>query len=150
MWISDKISAALVLAILGGFLACGGSSDDAADTPEKESGAWQEVLRLYEKTRQTGEAVPADAYEWMKQDLERVGDWEYRVLVVDSAAEAEIEERLNELGRDRWECFAALREAGSLHLLFKRPVESCVGMIPHNDLLKLLRGKKDDGETPAE
>ena len=148
MCISNKVLAALVLAMLGGFAACGGSSDET-ENDEAESGTWRDALRFYEKARQTGEEAPGDAYEWMRQDLERVGDWQYRVLVLDGAGEAEIEEKLNEMGRDRWDCFAALAEGSSLRLLFKRPVESYVGAIPHNELLKLLRDRDEGEETPA-
>lgn len=151
MSVRDRIRIALALAVLGSCLACTGSGDEPAEASAEQSAAWGEVLRLYEKARQTGETVPADAYDWMKQDLERVGDWEYRVRVFDSAAGAQLEESLNEMGRDRWECFAVVPAGSSLRLLFKRPVESYVGAVPHGDLLKLLRREEGSrGAAPAE
>lgn len=149
MSISCRIGAALVLACLGGILACGGSDDGDAAAEGGKATTWGEIQRLYEKARHSGEAVPGDAYEWVKQDLERVGDWEYRVLAFDSAADAEVEQQLNEMGRERWECFAVVADGSSLRMLFKRPVESYVGTIPHSDLLRLMRREKQDREADA-
>jgi len=149
MSVGERMTALPLVALLGAALACGGSDGGDGATGSEKPTTWGEVQRLYEKARRTGEDVPGDAYEWMKQDLEKIGDWEYRVLAFDSAADAEIERKLNELGQDRWECFAVVPGESSLRLLFKRPVESYAGTIPHSDLLKLMRREEQERDADS-
>ena len=144
-WIERAVPIAVLLMIA----SCSGPDGNDAPAPaadSEESGLWDEVERLYEQARETGEKVPGDVYEWLKEDLDHIGDWEYRVIVVNDPAEAQLEATMNELGVERWECFAVVREGDSLHLFFKRPVRSYLKHIPISDLWKLVPGK-DEGDT---
>ena len=68
------------------------------------------------------------------------------MIVSSELVEAELETTMNELGVERWECFAVVREGDSLHLFFKRPVKSYLKHIPVSDLWKLVPGK-DEGDA---
>ena len=59
------------------------AGQDRGSPSEEEGGIWTEVVRLYEKAKQAGEQVPKDVWEWVKQDLESMGDWEYRVIEIE-------------------------------------------------------------------
>ena len=109
--------------------------------PQTDSDLWSDVERLYELARQSGAEVPSNVYDWMKQDIESYGTWEYRVLWLGdrpSTALADVERELNALGRERWECFWVDVSLGGPRYYFKRPVRSYVSAIPLPTLLELL------------
>src|SRR5688500_6158705 len=57
-----------------------------------------QLREIYAQAKASGERVPGDLWTWVRQDLERAGGWEYRVVKGerDSAA---LESQLNALGR---------------------------------------------------
>jgi hypothetical protein len=136
------------LLMIAGCSGSGGENAPGSAAVEGDPGLWDEVERLYEQARATGEQVPGDVYDWLKEDLNHIGDWEYRVIAVSDLAETELETTMNELGLERWECFAVVRESDAVHLFFKRPVKSYLRHIPVTDLWKLVPGKGegDGGE----
>ena len=105
----------LLLLLLGGCLlpACAAESEAEPKRPDPpaeaaaegdDSDLWSEVQALYEKAKAAGEQVPGTTMEWIREDLDRIGDWEYRVISLAGSAE-QTEQQLNELGHERWECF---------------------------------------------
>lgn len=111
---------------------------EAAPEAEPDTGIWKEILRLYEKAKETGEQVPKDVYEWLTQEVQGLGDWEYRVVEMKEASPAELEARLNELGTERWECIWIETVGRKTRYTFKRPVKGYLGQIPLSELIKLL------------
>ena len=97
-----------------------------------------EILRLYEKAKEAGEQVPKDVYEWVKQELQSIGDWEYLVIEIDSADAKGLEGSLNEQGADRWECIWVAAIGDKTRLIMKRPGKSYLKHIPLSQLLKLV------------
>jgi len=99
--------------------------------------------QLYEQAKAGGENVPADFMEWAREDLARAGRWEYKVLELDGGRE-EMESRLNEHGRERWECLSISREKKKWVAVLKRPVVSRLqryfGNLGATDILRLLGG----------
>ena len=122
------------------------AQDDAPAEAEAESDIWAEIQALYERARETGEQVPGDIADWLKEDLDRIGDWEYRLLSVSSFSDETVEAKLNDLGAERWECFAVLHEGGRTRLFLKRPARSYLKHIPVTDLWKLVPTGGDDSE----
>ena len=122
------------------------AQEGSGTDPEADSDVWTEIRTLYEKAKETGEQVPGDVVAWLKQDLDRIGDWEYRLLVVSSLSNDKLEAKLNELGTDRWECFAVLHDDGTIRLFLKRPVKSYLRHVPITDLWKLVPSGGDDTE----
>ena len=120
------------------------AQEGSGTDPEADSDVWAEIRTLYEKAKETGEQVPGDVVAWLKQDLDRIGDWEYRLLVVSSLSNDKLEAKLNELGADRWECFAVLHDDGTIRLFLKRPVKSYLKLVPITDLWKLVPSGGDD------
>ena len=123
--------------IVGCFALIGAQDTEQAEK-ESSPGVWEEIQRLYEKAKKAGEKVPEDIMEWLRQDLKRIGTWEYRVVTLRSATAKGLEEKLNQLGSDRWESFAVLHDGRKVHLFFKRPVKSYLKAIPVTDLWKLI------------
>ena len=119
------------------------------ERPAEEASLQQQMKQLYEKAKQSGQEVSSDIYEWAKEDLESSGDWEYRVEIQSLGDPVTLEEKLNELGTDRWECFWVFRfEGKDAMLFFKRPRSSLIRSIPHADLLRLLSSGAGEEEAP--
>ena len=127
------------LAVISFFVtSCGQTLDDA---PEQADQALEELKRYYEEARKK---APEDPIEWAKDDLERFGDWEYRVVSIPMGSSKEIEDRLNELGQDRWEVFWVQEITNALQVFLKRPARSYLRSVPFSDLGKAVSG---DGAT---
>jgi hypothetical protein len=67
-------------------------------------------------------------YEWAKKDFERIGTWKYRVVTFKAAgtADADIEARLNELGKEGWECFWVRGRGDDLTFFLKKAEKSTI------------------------
>ena len=101
---------------------------------------YTELLEWYERAIAAGKNVqiPDDVLERAKEEIKRVGTWEYRVVTLSTPQDATLQQRLNELGRERWECHATLRGDENVRLVCKRPVRSYLKNIAVTDLLKLI------------
>ncbi len=119
-------------------------SEESIPEPERlretvESIEWRaRAHELYELLRERGEEVPEGVTSWAQEDLESIGAWEYRVEPLQAGDPAALEARMNELGAERWECFAVTPSAAGSVLLFRRPVRSYLGSIPLMELLRIL------------
>jgi hypothetical protein len=101
-----------------------------------------QIRELYEQAKASGERVPADLWAWVREDLARVGAWEYRVVRMQGAEPPQLEAELNTLGRERWECVAISpgKEPKDLVLVFKRPMKTYLGQLNVRDVLRVLPG----------
>ena len=138
--------------VILGFLAlalssttgCSEKEPGTEGKPSRATQAWKEIEKLYEKAKEAGDTTPGDVVDWAKRDIQRIGDWEYRVVTVATAGDDVFEKRFNELGRDRWEIFWVERfQEGNLRLFLKRPARSYLKLIPLSDLSKLVPGGGD-------
>ncbi len=111
-----------------------------APPPETAPELQEQIIQLYERARESGEAVSGDVYEWAREDVERIGDWEYRIVRHDDAGDAAIEAALNELGSERWEVVWIDRQSGTLRLFLKRPRRSFLRHLPLSELPRLVPG----------
>jgi len=97
---------------------------------------------LYEKAKRSGDNVPDDIAEWMQEDLQKAGDWEYQIVRTSPASDASdneaVEALLNELGQERWECFWVERKNGEIEFFLKRPSRSYLKGLPMRDFLKFI------------
>ena len=105
-----------------------------------DPGVWDQVMEMYELAKETGERVPKDVYEWVREDIESFGAWEYRVLQVAKSDLGIVEEQLNEMGAERWECIQVETIGTTTWLYMKRPVKSYLRNLPLSQLLKVIGG----------
>lgn len=99
---------------------------------EATSSATSWLGSLYKHAVSTGETSARSATDWVSEDVGKIGTWEYRVLEIRGGPTA-IEKRLNEMGRQRWECFAVQPD----RLFLKRPHRSYLQQLPARELLRL-------------
>lgn len=97
-----------------------------------------ELTASGEDTTETGKQLAQGAKIWLKEDLKKIGDWEYKQLTIQLTEIDKMEEQLNTLGTDRWNCFWVQAHRNKLHLLFKRPAVSYLHKIANIDILKLI------------
>lgn len=120
-WIGDTVSGAV----------------NATGTAAQDTGDW--VGDTFQSLKDRGLTTANDATEWVQQDLRNMRSFEYKIL---SRADGVNEEQLNNLGSDRWECFAVDGAA----FYFKRQKTSYLKNVPVKDLLKFIPLNGGDGE----
>ena len=126
-----RLVAVALAALAGGLAGC--SSDE--DAPSRTDQALDELQRLVDEAR---EIAPDDPMGWAREDLERYGDWEYRIVTVTDTDTAALESALNELGTERWEVYWVERTDGGLSLFLKRPAISYLRAIPFAEIGRVL------------
>ncbi len=150
----EQTTRTLTIALIAALTLAGMTMAQEESPDEDASGrSWAEVREAYEKAkrkaREMGESMPDKVPDWVKEDLENVGDWEYRV--VDTPRD-ELEATLNELGRERWECFSVTVAGKKSQLVLKRRKRSRLRELKDlspDDLLtvlKLMRKGRLDAE----
>jgi len=97
-----------------------------------------QVREMYNEAKAAGEKVPADFWAWVREDVSRIGKWEYHVLRSKSQDAQKLAAQLNALGRERWECVAVSQATGELVLVFKRPLKSYLGQLDLRHVLRVL------------
>ena len=124
--------------------ACSGEPGQPAgyDPPTPKSTDWSRQLReLYDSAKEKSEAVPPDIFEWARDDVQRIGDWEYLVVSLpEDDDDGALATALNELGKERWEVFWIDGQAGGFRAFLKRPTRSYLRVIPLAELRRLVPG----------
>ncbi len=113
-----------------------GSAGDAAE------GLGQNVSELYESLRDRGMTSARDAQQWVQEDFQNMYSFEYKILPKTEVADGNLESTLNELGRERWDCF----EVDEAAFYFKRQKKSYLRNVPVKDLLRFLPMGVGEGE----
>ena len=108
------------------------SSGDQVDAVKER------VRELYRQARESGQQVPKDALEWARQDLHRIGDWEYKIVDLPPEGPQARQARLNELGAERWEAFWMEPAGDGTRVYLKRRSRSWMEKIPLSELRRLL------------
>lgn len=102
----------------------------------EQSAQW--VTRMYNQAKEAGETTAGNAKDWLTEDWNNMGLWSYRVVLVEDTTPEAVEEKLNELGRNRWECYSVVPAGNGVSLYLKRPARSVIRNLPARELLRLL------------
>ena len=94
--------------------------------------------KLYEKNFGDGKELTEQTKQWVKEDIENMGDWEYKIVAFGGKASTEMEKELNQLGNERWQCFWVEPSGKNKVFYFKRTKKSYIQKIPAGDLLKII------------
>jgi hypothetical protein len=128
-----------VLLVLFAAMACSENESGGEGKPSAAERAWEKVENLYEKVKGAKDTTPQEIIDWAKEDIQRIGDWEYKVIRVTAAKDDALEKRFSELGRERWEIFWLERDGrADLRVFLKRSARSYLRSIPLSDLSKLV------------
>lgn len=117
----------LCLILAFGVAACGGESGD----PSAAEKALDELQSKYDELTQK---ELNDPVKWAAEDLENIGDWEYKVETLPLDSAEEFEAALNELGNDRWEVIWMEKNTVGYTVFLKKPAVSYLNKIPLSSL----------------
>lgn len=117
-----------------------GCGEDPIPEDSEETGVLEDLKQLYEQATGSTQVNPDDLIQWARDDIERMGDWEYRVVSLSASQDDDIEFQLNQLGEERWEIVWIERTGNRLRLFLKRPVKSYLDSLPLSELRRLLPG----------
>ncbi len=81
--------------------------------------------------------VPSDVGAWLKNDIENISRWYYHVETLKRPTDKAFNIRLDELGKERWECFQVIRDKKTWRVFCKRRKRSYLRMVPVNQLLEM-------------
>jgi hypothetical protein len=98
----------------------------------------QSISQAYQSAKSSGQTAATSARDWILNDINSGGRWEYRVIPTTEEDPAQLEELLNGLGRDGWECFHIESKGDVLMLFMQRHPTSITRNIPFGDLMKVL------------
>ncbi len=113
--------------------------------PTDDKPVWDKVVALYEQAKEAGETAAEDVYEWAREDVDKIGDWEYKVEHLSNPNHIALEKKLNELGAERWEAVWIDRQGPNLIVTLKRPSRTWLNRLPLGQLIKAAAGAGGDG-----
>ena len=118
---------------------CLGHLLSACETDSQESSAAQRALDELQSKYDALVKDKVDApVEWAKDDIENIGDWEYRVVNLSYASAEELESQLNEYGNDRWEVIWLEESPTGFLAVLKKPSISYLSKIPISQLGRIV------------
>ena len=85
----------------------------------------------------------SQAKNWVKGDIENIGDWEYKIVAFADKAHPELENELNQLGESRWQCFWVESSGKNKVFYFKRSKISYMHKMPAGEILEIIGDLKD-------
>lgn len=134
-WASNVLLSGVALLLM----ACGSGTPESNETssPSMTEKALQDLQQKYD--RLTGDRLE-DPVKWATDDIENIGDWEYRVVEFGALATTEWEAELNSYGNDRWEVAWVESTPASRVVVFKRPSISLLSKIPLSQLGRMVIG----------
>ena len=84
--------------------------------------------------------------EWAADDLENIGDWEYRVISLSYSSPNDLESQLNEFGNERWEVIWLENTSDGFLAVLKKPSISYLSKIPLSQIGGIVIGGSNGGE----
>ena len=127
----------LLLLLTAAMAGCATDPDLPASPDDRMAALKQRVQELYRQARESGQQVPKDALDWAQQDLRRMGDWEYKIVDLPREDPESRQDRLNELGSERWEAFWMEPAGNGIRVYLKRRSKSWLEKMPLSELRRL-------------
>lgn len=123
--------------------ACDAGQPEPEET-ESPSIAQQTLKDLQEKYDELAGDRLDDPVQWASDDIENIGDWEYRVVEFAALGAGDWEAELNAYGNDRWEVAWVEASPTGRVVMFKRPSISLLSKIPLSQLGRMMIGGSGD------
>ena len=126
---------------------CGREDDTAPATDSTEPSMTEKALKdLQAKYDELAGDRLEDPMQWAADDLENIGDWEYKVIELGSLPVAEWEETFNSQGDERWQMVWIDTTVSGRVAVFKRPSVSLLSKIPLSQLGRMMIGDSGNEE----
>lgn len=104
-----------------------GQTNDPPPVPPASSGAVTNAGTM-KALLDTAKVKATNWIEWARKDIDRIGAWKYKVVVCKGAEvdHAAVEARLNELGKEGWECFWVREKREEITFYLKKAERSTI------------------------
>ncbi len=97
------------------------------------------VNEMYKSLSDRGLTSAKSAGDWVAEDWNSMNAWEYKVVRVGSEQTPNaLAEKLNESGKNRWDCFHVSEAANGTTFYMKRQKKSYLKNVPLKDMMKLI------------
>lgn len=125
----------LIIASAVFLIACQPATDSGDGSGSVTDTAMEQLRGLYDKAL---ESNPGEAVDWATDDLKKIGDWEYKIVTLDTPTPELLEQELNTLGTERWEVYWVEQVGGQKRFYLKRSARSYLRAIPLSEIGKIL------------
>jgi len=113
----------------------GDMSDATGDTADD---AMNWANEMFTSLSESGLTTKDNVQDWMWEDWNNMNAWEYQVIRVEASNPATLQEKLNEAGKQRWDCFHVSDSETGTTFYLKRQKKSYMKSLPLKDMLKLV------------
>ena len=111
-----------------------GAWDGASDTTGNAvEGSLDWANQTFKTLKDQGLTTASSTGQWLSEDWQNMESWKYKVLATNSIPAEQLEAKLNELGKQGWECFSV----DDQRMIFKKASESYLRRLPFKDILRL-------------
>lgn len=117
-----------------------GSSEQLDADDGDLSGKIEAIKAYYRESKESTTEMSKEAYQWLQDDIAKIGAWEYHVFTVENIEDDGARETLAQMGLERWELVSAVANDDHIVFVLKRPMKSYVKVLPAQDVLKLMGG----------
>ena len=111
--------------------------ESGSQEPTTAQRALDELQNKYDEILKSKVDVPV---EWATDDLENIGDWEYRVVSLSFRSPEDLQNQLNEFGNERWEVIWLEESPGGFLAVLKKPSISYLSKIPLSQIGRIVIG----------
>ena len=123
------------------FLVLFAGCETESQEPSAAAKALDDLQAKYDELVKDKVDVPVD---WAADDLENIGDWEYRVENIAYSSPEDFAAQLNVFGNDRWEVIWLERTPDGFLAVLKKPSISYLSKVPLSEIGKYVIGISDD------
>ena len=119
----------------------------ACEQPTDDSSAARKALEdLQQKYDELVEDKLGDPVEWAAEDIENIGDWDYKVVNLSFDSPQDLENQLNELGNEKWQVIWLERSPDGFLAVLKKPSISYLSKIPLSQIGRYVIGGSEGTE----
>lgn len=116
--------------------ATGWVQDQMGNAQNRTNDAMDWANETFQSLKAQGLTSAESTSDWLISDWKNMESWEYEVVSMGDATGSEtLKSKLNELGKQGWECFHVSVDGKTM--MFKRARESYLRRLPFKDLLRL-------------
>ena len=122
------------LVLLAGFIASCEKLDRVSEGSPVADEAVDKAKEVIGKSKETAEK----AADWSEDDLRKIGAWDYKIVRFEDVSDEALQEELNILGAERWECYWVEETPDGPRFYFKKTKRSYLRHVPIGDLLRVF------------
>lgn len=106
---------------------------------QQKEEAWQDnLIKEAQKWLNSSKQAGERSADWLKEDVKRMGDFEYKIVRIPANDDQALTAQLNELGSQRWEVYWVQEQGDQIRFFLKRTARTYMKHVPVGDMLRLI------------